>query len=376
MARERGRRGAAPRRPARRGDRAAALHRRDGHAREDDDVEHGRPRAARLRPRSRRTSSAARCRSTGSNAGWGTGQWVVVEADESDRSLLKLAPDVAVLTNAELDHHGTYGSRLDVDETFREFLARATEGVVVWDRPPAASAGAGRAGGARRGGGRPTTSPTRRSTPPAFVSRGAGSTCGCRSPARTTRSTPRRRWRRAGSPAPTPHGPPPLWRTSRARAAASSCSARPPPARGSTTTTPTIRRRSPPRSPRRARWRAGGVGSWPSSSRTSSRARARWRADFGVALAAADVVVVLDVYPARERAQDFPGVTGKLIAAAAADAAGGRTVAWLRGFDAAERVPARAAARRRRLPRYGGRRRRRPRPQAGGRYVRTDVPAR
>ena len=32
-------------------------------------------------------------RSTGANAGWGTGEWLVVEADESDRSLLKLAPD-------------------------------------------------------------------------------------------------------------------------------------------------------------------------------------------------------------------------------------------------------------------------------------------
>jgi len=41
---------------------------------------------------------------TGANAGWGTGEWVVVEADESDRSLLKLDPNVAVLTNAELDH--------------------------------------------------------------------------------------------------------------------------------------------------------------------------------------------------------------------------------------------------------------------------------
>src|SRR3954469_12061902 len=35
-------------------------------------------------------------RSTGANAGWGEGEWLVVEADESDRSLLKLAPDIAV----------------------------------------------------------------------------------------------------------------------------------------------------------------------------------------------------------------------------------------------------------------------------------------
>ena len=43
--------------------------------------------------------------------------------------------------------------------------------------------------------------------------------------------------------------------------------------------------------------------------------------EFGRALALADVVVVLDVYPARERAEDFPGVSGLLVAGAAADAA-------------------------------------------------------
>src|SRR6185437_553809 len=53
-------------------------------------------------------------RSTHSNAGWGAGEWIVVEADESDRSLLKLQPEIAVLTNAELDHHSTYRSRLDL----------------------------------------------------------------------------------------------------------------------------------------------------------------------------------------------------------------------------------------------------------------------
>ena len=79
-------------------------------------------------------------RSTGSNAGWGAGEWLVVEADESDRSLLKLDRRVAVLTNAELDHHATYTSRRDVEATFRDFLAPA-ERAVVWDRPDAAGAG-------------------------------------------------------------------------------------------------------------------------------------------------------------------------------------------------------------------------------------------
>jgi UDP-N-acetylmuramate--alanine ligase len=50
------------------------------------------------------------------------------------------------------------------------------------------------------------------------------------------------------------------------------------------------------------------------------------------------VAAVLDVYPARERAEDFPGVSGLLVAEATADAAGGRTVLWLPTFDAAERA--------------------------------------
>jgi UDP-N-acetylmuramate--alanine ligase len=62
-------------------------------------------------------------------------------------------------------------------------------------------------------------------------------------------------------------------------------------------------------------------------SRTQALAR-----EFGRALAGADTVVVLDVYAARERPEDFPGVDGRLIAVSTADAASGRTVAWLPGF--------------------------------------------
>jgi UDP-N-acetylmuramate--alanine ligase len=65
-----------------------------------------------------------------------------------------------------------------------------------------------------------------------------------------------------------------------------------------------------------------------------SRTRAFAR-EFGAALAAADLVVVLPVYPARESAADFPGVGGHLIAAAAADAPARRTVAWMPGFEPA-----------------------------------------
>jgi UDP-N-acetylmuramate--alanine ligase len=58
--------------------------------------------------------------------------------------------------------------------------------------------------------------------------------------------------------------------------------------------------------------------------------------EFGRALALADLIVVLDVYRARERPEDFPGVTGYLIAEAAADAAGGRPVWWLPQLEDAE----------------------------------------
>ena len=44
------------------------------------------------------------------NAQWGEGEWLVVEADESDRSMLSLSVEIAVLTNVELDHHATFAS--------------------------------------------------------------------------------------------------------------------------------------------------------------------------------------------------------------------------------------------------------------------------
>ena len=63
--------------------------------------------------------------------------------------------------------------------------------------------------------------------------------------------------------------------------------------------------------------------------------------EFGAALSEADVACVLDVYPSRERAEDFPGVSGLLVAEAAADAAPGHPVAWARDFADAERLHAR-----------------------------------
>ncbi len=55
-------------------------------------------------------------------------------------------------------------------------------------------------------------------------------------------------------------------------------------------------------------------------------------------MAHADVMVLLDVYPARERAEEHPGVSGLTIAEATADAAQGRPVYWLPAFADAQPV--------------------------------------
>jgi UDP-N-acetylmuramate--alanine ligase len=59
------------------------------------------------------------------NAGWGDGDWVVAEADESDASFLKLRPEIAVITNLELDHHSRWGSLAELAEAFAAFAAPA-----------------------------------------------------------------------------------------------------------------------------------------------------------------------------------------------------------------------------------------------------------
>lgn len=67
-------------------------------------------------------------------SGWGDDEWFVIEADESDRSLLKFDTEIALLTNCELDHHATYSSLEKLEETFSRFLGSASQ-AVVWDQP-------------------------------------------------------------------------------------------------------------------------------------------------------------------------------------------------------------------------------------------------
>jgi UDP-N-acetylmuramate--alanine ligase len=59
------------------------------------------------------------------NAGWGRGEWVVAEADESDASFLELKPEIAVVTNVEMDHHSRWGSMAELREAFCEFVVPA-----------------------------------------------------------------------------------------------------------------------------------------------------------------------------------------------------------------------------------------------------------
>jgi UDP-N-acetylmuramate--alanine ligase len=58
----------------------------------------------------------------GGNAGTGAG-WLVVEGDESDRTIAELHPRIAVVTNVDLDHHATFASHADVAELFATWLA-------------------------------------------------------------------------------------------------------------------------------------------------------------------------------------------------------------------------------------------------------------
>jgi UDP-N-acetylmuramate--alanine ligase len=71
----------------------------------------------------------------GGNAGVGEG-WLVVEGDESDRSIGLLRPEIAVVTNVELDHHTAYSSEAELAAFFEEWLAAAPHAVRGWELAP------------------------------------------------------------------------------------------------------------------------------------------------------------------------------------------------------------------------------------------------
>ncbi|HET9838264.1 MAG TPA: UDP-N-acetylmuramate--L-alanine ligase [Candidatus Angelobacter sp.] len=60
----------------------------------------------------------------GSNARLGKSQYLVAEADESDRSFLKLSPILAVVTNIDREHMDCYRDMVDVEQAFLDFIDR------------------------------------------------------------------------------------------------------------------------------------------------------------------------------------------------------------------------------------------------------------
>ena|SRR5215211_2643781 len=266
-------------------------------------------------------------RSAGTNAGWGSGEWVVLEADESDRSFLKLARDVAVVTNIELDHHATYRSLGELEDAFDEFVAPAEVRVVGAEVDLPAARDAVRFGIADARdlellplGSRfevdaaevELTVPGEHNVLNALAALAACRAAGV-GPAEAALALRSfggagRRFEDYGS---TPSGARVFddYAHHPTEVAATLEAARTLPAdRLVACFQPHL------------------------YSRTAKLAR-----DFGPALARADLTAVLDIYPARERPEDFPGVSGFLVAQAAADAAGGRPVWWLPTLNDAER---------------------------------------
>jgi UDP-N-acetylmuramate--alanine ligase len=71
----------------------------------------------------------------GGNAGAGTGR-LVVEGDESDRSIALLEPEIGVVTNVELDHHAAFASAAELADFFDEWLSRIAKTVRGWELDP------------------------------------------------------------------------------------------------------------------------------------------------------------------------------------------------------------------------------------------------
>ncbi|HEX4363694.1 MAG TPA: UDP-N-acetylmuramate--L-alanine ligase [Solirubrobacteraceae bacterium] len=267
----------------------------------------------------------------GTNAAFGTGDWLVVEADESDRSFLELSPEIAVVTNIELDHHTTYASFAELERTFAQFLDKGLRRIVA--DTPAAEQFLDRFGivesafyGASEielgeGGSRFVWAGEEVSlaVPGAHnVANAAAALSACviaGAHAREVAGTladfggAGRRFERLGE-------------TASGVLVVDDYAHHPTELRATISAARTLGRR-----------RVVAVFQPHLFSRTQLLAR-----EFGAALAEADIACVLDVYPSRERAEDFPGVSGLLVAEAAADAAPGRRVAWARDFAEAEQL--------------------------------------
>ena len=261
------------------------------------------------------------------NAHWSEGEWLVVEADESDRSMLSIHVEVALVTNVELDHHASFASLQELRAAFGEFLDGARQAVVL-DRPELLALRAGPVvpfevgevrldpGGARfRWHEREVTLavPGRHN---ALNAAGAleaallaGAEPGAAVAALAGFGGAYRRFQLLGTSAAGArvyddyaHHPTEVLATLEA-----------------------ARTLAPKR--------LVAVFQPHLYSRTAALAR-----DFARALAHADVAAVLEIYPARERATEHPGVSGLMVALATAERSGGRRVYWLPQMQRAAEV--------------------------------------
>jgi UDP-N-acetylmuramate--alanine ligase len=256
------------------------------------------------------------------NAFWSEGEWLVVEADESDRSMLSLDVEIALVTNVELDHHASFRSLEEVREVFASFLERPPH-AVVWDRPELLALRSGpvvafdarevelSAGGSRfrwHGSEVSLQVPGVHNAIDAAAALEAARLAGAQEDGALASLAAfpgaGRRFERLGS------GP-------RGALVIDDYAHHPTEVAATLRAARTLSGR-----------RLVAVFQPHLFSRTRLLAR-----EFGSALSLADVVAVLEVYPARERAEEHPGVSGLAIAEAAADAAEGRPVLWLPRID-------------------------------------------
>lgn len=259
------------------------------------------------------------------NSHWSEGEWLIVEADESDRSMLSLHVEIALLTNVELDHHASFATLEELRDAFREFLAGAPQ-AVIWDRPDLHALRDGPAVFYDLADWRPSEGGSvstwrghevRLAVPGAHNALNA---VGALEAAKLAGAEAEpsiaglagfhgagRRFQLLGRSAggallyeDYAHHPTEI--------AATLAAAR------------TLRPK-----------RLVAVFQPHLYSRTLLLSE-----EFGAALAQADVVVVLDVYPARERGEDFPGVNGLTLVRATEAHADGRQVLWTPSFEDAQ----------------------------------------
>jgi UDP-N-acetylmuramate--alanine ligase len=251
------------------------------------------------------------------NAGWGEGEWVVAEADESDASFLELRPEIAVVTNLEMDHHTRWGSLAELQRAFRQFLAAATAAALPADGGLDDLAGAG----ARLGFDADTPGPAEFALAvPGLHNRAnaraalaaielAGLDVAAAADALGDFPGVRRRLELKGRRGDTRVYDDYAHHPTEVRAALSA-----------------LRELAPER--------LIAVFQPHLYSRTKALGE-----EFGAALALADEVVVLDVYPAREEpVGELAGVSGLEVARAAAERMGGKPVWWLPRAEGARRA--------------------------------------